>query len=104
LTDFGLDVAPDNQRTPEALRAFHKAETELWWPVIRLPAPSRHECDRSEVNASNQAQYFRYWQIVLKNSEIAVLRKSRTCRLLAISAAARLCRIDTSASGRFCDN
>ena len=35
LTDFGLDVAPDNQRTPEALRAFHKAETEKWWPVIK---------------------------------------------------------------------
>ncbi len=35
LTDFGLDVAPDNQRTPEALRAFHKAETEKWWPLIK---------------------------------------------------------------------
>jgi tripartite-type tricarboxylate transporter receptor subunit TctC len=35
LTDFGLDVAPENQRTPEALRAFHKAETEKWWPVIK---------------------------------------------------------------------
>ena len=35
LTDFGLDVAPDNQRTPEALRAFHRAETEKWWPVIK---------------------------------------------------------------------
>ena len=35
LTDFGLDVAPDNQRTPEALRAFQAAETEKWWPVIR---------------------------------------------------------------------
>jgi tripartite-type tricarboxylate transporter receptor subunit TctC len=35
LTDLGLDVAPDNQRTPEALRALHKAETEKWWPVIK---------------------------------------------------------------------
>ena len=35
LTDFGLDVAPDNQRTPEALRALHRAETEKWWPVIK---------------------------------------------------------------------
>ena len=35
LTDFGLDVAPENQRTPEALRAFNKAETEKWWPVIK---------------------------------------------------------------------
>src|SRR5260370_5131444 len=39
--------------------------------------------------------------IVLKNSEIAVLRKSRKCRMLAISATARLCRIDTDASGCF---
>jgi len=35
LTDFGLDVAPDNQRTPEALRAYHKAEIDRWWPIIR---------------------------------------------------------------------
>src|SRR3954470_24805707 len=35
LTEFGLDVAPDNQRTPEALRALQKAETEKWWPVIK---------------------------------------------------------------------
>jgi tripartite-type tricarboxylate transporter receptor subunit TctC len=35
LTDFGLDVAPDDQRTPEALRAFQAAQTEKWWPVIR---------------------------------------------------------------------
>ena len=35
LTDFGLDVAPDNQRTPEALRAYHKAEIEKWWPIIK---------------------------------------------------------------------
>jgi tripartite-type tricarboxylate transporter receptor subunit TctC len=35
LTDFGLDVAPDNQRTPEALRAYNKAEIEKWWPIIK---------------------------------------------------------------------
>jgi tripartite-type tricarboxylate transporter receptor subunit TctC len=35
LTEFGLDVAPENQRTPEALRALQKAETEKWWPVIK---------------------------------------------------------------------
>jgi hypothetical protein len=42
--------------------------------------------------------------IVLKNSKFAGLRKSRKCSALAISAAARLCRIDTSASDRFCGN
>jgi tripartite-type tricarboxylate transporter receptor subunit TctC len=35
LTNFGLDVAPDNARTPQALGAFQKAETEKWWPVIK---------------------------------------------------------------------
>src|SRR5207244_12415428 len=44
------------------------------------------------------------WPIVLKNSKIAGLRKSRECSALAISTAARLRRIDTSASDRFCGN
>jgi tripartite-type tricarboxylate transporter receptor subunit TctC len=35
LTDLGLDVAPENQRSPEALRAFQAAETEKWWPIIK---------------------------------------------------------------------
>jgi tripartite-type tricarboxylate transporter receptor subunit TctC len=35
LTEFGLDVAPEDQRTPDALRAFQKAETDKWWPVIK---------------------------------------------------------------------
>jgi tripartite-type tricarboxylate transporter receptor subunit TctC len=35
LTEFGLDVAPEDQRTPDALRAFQKAETDRWWPVIK---------------------------------------------------------------------
>jgi hypothetical protein len=40
--------------------------------------------------------------ILLKKSKIAKLRNSRECRMLVISAAARLCRIDTSVGGRFC--
>ena len=43
-------------------------------------------------------------RIVLKNSKIAGLRKSRKCSASAISAAARLCRIDTRTSDRFCGN
>jgi tripartite-type tricarboxylate transporter receptor subunit TctC len=35
LTEFGLDLAPEDARTPDALRAFQKAETEKWWPVIK---------------------------------------------------------------------
>jgi hypothetical protein len=51
-----------------------------------------------------EAKDVRFWRMVLKNSKFAGLRKSRKCSALPISAAARLCRIDTRASDRFCDN
>jgi tripartite-type tricarboxylate transporter receptor subunit TctC len=35
LADLGLDVAPRDQQTPEALAAYTKAEMEKWWPIIR---------------------------------------------------------------------
>jgi tripartite-type tricarboxylate transporter receptor subunit TctC len=35
FTDLGLDVAPREQQTPQALAAFHKAEVEKWWPIIK---------------------------------------------------------------------
>jgi len=35
LTDLGQDVFPRAQQTPEALAAFHKAEIDKWWPIIR---------------------------------------------------------------------
>jgi tripartite-type tricarboxylate transporter receptor subunit TctC len=35
LADIGQDVWPREQQTPEALAAFHKAEIEKWWPIIR---------------------------------------------------------------------
>ena len=35
LADLGLDIASREQQSPEGLAAFHKAETEKWWPVIR---------------------------------------------------------------------
>jgi tripartite-type tricarboxylate transporter receptor subunit TctC len=31
----GMDIPPREQQTPEALRAFHKAEIEKWWPMIK---------------------------------------------------------------------
>ena len=40
--------------------------------------------------------------IVLKNSKIVGLQKSRECRMLANSATARPCGMDKSASSRFC--
>ena len=35
LTDLGQDLPPRAQQTPEALAAFHKAEIDKWWPIIR---------------------------------------------------------------------
>jgi hypothetical protein len=49
----------------------------------------------------SQAWQVRKGPIVLKNSKIAKLRKSRQCSALALSAAARLSRTDTRASDRF---
>jgi tripartite-type tricarboxylate transporter receptor subunit TctC len=33
--DLGIQITPVAQQTPEALRAFQKAETERWWPIIK---------------------------------------------------------------------
>jgi tripartite-type tricarboxylate transporter receptor subunit TctC len=35
MTDFGLEVPPPEQQTPEALGALQKAEIEKWWPIIK---------------------------------------------------------------------
>jgi tripartite-type tricarboxylate transporter receptor subunit TctC len=35
LTDLSQDIFPPEQLTPEALLAWHKAETEKWWPIIK---------------------------------------------------------------------
>ena len=35
LTELGQDVAPREQQSPESLAAFHKADTEKWWPIIK---------------------------------------------------------------------
>ena len=35
LADLGLEIVPPEQQTPEALGAYHKAEIEKWWPIIR---------------------------------------------------------------------
>jgi tripartite-type tricarboxylate transporter receptor subunit TctC len=33
--ELGIQITPLQQQSPEALRAFQKAETERWWPIIR---------------------------------------------------------------------
>jgi tripartite-type tricarboxylate transporter receptor subunit TctC len=35
LADFGYDIFPRKQQTPEALGALVKADAEKWWPLIR---------------------------------------------------------------------
>jgi tripartite-type tricarboxylate transporter receptor subunit TctC len=35
LGDLGIEVSSPDQQSPEALRAFQKAEAERWWPIIR---------------------------------------------------------------------
>jgi len=35
LADLGQQIVPRDQQTPEALAAFHKAEIEKWWPIIK---------------------------------------------------------------------
>jgi len=35
LADLGLDIAQREQQSPEGLAAFHMAETDKWWPVIK---------------------------------------------------------------------
>ena len=35
LADLGQEIFPRDQQTPEALRAFQRAEFEKWWPIIK---------------------------------------------------------------------
>jgi tripartite-type tricarboxylate transporter receptor subunit TctC len=35
FADLGVDIPPREQQTPEALGAFHRAEIEKWWPIIK---------------------------------------------------------------------
>ena len=35
FAELGLDIAPRVQQTPAGLAAFHKAEIEKWWPIIK---------------------------------------------------------------------
>jgi tripartite-type tricarboxylate transporter receptor subunit TctC len=33
--ELGIQISPRDRQSPEALRAFQKAESERWWPIIK---------------------------------------------------------------------
>jgi tripartite-type tricarboxylate transporter receptor subunit TctC len=35
LGELGQEITPREQQTPEALAAYHKAEAEKWWPIVK---------------------------------------------------------------------
>jgi tripartite-type tricarboxylate transporter receptor subunit TctC len=35
LAEFGLDIYPREQQTPQAVTALQRAEIETWWPMIK---------------------------------------------------------------------
>lgn len=35
LQDLGQEIPPVEQQSPEALHAFHRAERDKWWPLIK---------------------------------------------------------------------
>ena len=35
FADLGLEIFPRDQQSPDALAAFHRAEIERWWPIIK---------------------------------------------------------------------
>jgi tripartite-type tricarboxylate transporter receptor subunit TctC len=35
LADLGQEIPSAEQQSPEALRAFHRAEIDKWWPIIK---------------------------------------------------------------------
>jgi tripartite-type tricarboxylate transporter receptor subunit TctC len=35
LEDFGVEILPRDQQTPEALAAMRKANAEKWWPIMK---------------------------------------------------------------------
>jgi hypothetical protein len=35
LTEFGGEIFPREQQTPEGLATMQKADAEKWWPVMK---------------------------------------------------------------------
>jgi hypothetical protein len=45
--DLGLEVFLREQQTTEALAAYHKADVERWWPIIKALESGQSEPGRS---------------------------------------------------------
>jgi hypothetical protein len=89
-------------------RKMHRSRAPSIAPGTFFVAQSWADCITTmpgfDLRQAFRVSNGRFAPIALKNSKIAGLRKSRKCSALAISAAARRCRIDTRASDRFCGN
>jgi tripartite-type tricarboxylate transporter receptor subunit TctC len=35
ITEFGAEIFPREQQTPEAVAAMQKADAEKWWPIMK---------------------------------------------------------------------
>jgi len=89
---------------PTRIRTSGDEEGQMmarWPPTIQIGhlTPKKNLCDplnqeTHTLRLSSHSRMTALRRLCLKNSEIAVLRKSRKCRMLAISATARLCRIE----------
>ena len=35
LAELGQEIPPREEQNPQALSAYHKAEIDKWWPIIK---------------------------------------------------------------------
>jgi hypothetical protein len=35
LADLGQEIPPREDQNPQTLAAYHKAEIEKWWPILK---------------------------------------------------------------------
>jgi Tripartite tricarboxylate transporter family receptor len=55
LNELGLEIAPGQQQTPEALGAFQRTEIEKWRPIIRSVHPT-HRFGRNRSHGGHAAE------------------------------------------------
>jgi hypothetical protein len=61
LTDLGQEIPPREDQNPQTLYAYHKAEIEKWWPILKaanirasdLAAGHFHDLPFDESRAAN---------------------------------------------------